>query len=253
MHLRGFAAEDVKVKLDKKSNAVSVKAEKEIKDEEGNVRSFRRFERSFVLPKEADVNELKTAMAKDGTMKLTCAKKAKAVEGPTEPEDKNDANETMDRSSNNKEAEVEKDAAENKENDDVVEVAIDNSSDPVEKEAESNTDMDEVEVTMESMSVEPTPSSPFEFTVNVAGFEPENLSVEIGEDEIRVNAKREEETEDGSLETKQIAKKVKVSFDDFDIDGIFSELSKEGVLTVTIPPKMEKPVAREVPINIARE
>jgi HSP20 family molecular chaperone IbpA len=96
-----------------------------------------------------------------------------------------------------------------------------------------------------SEEVEKTPEN-FKRSVDVNGFSPENISVEVTDDgRLRVSAQRVEE--DGGVT--QLSREFVVDAANFDLDAMTSTLTKQGLLEITAPAKKTKKTV-SIPVNI---
>ena len=276
--LSGFEGKDVKVKMDKKSKLVKVSAKRE--EEKNGCKTVRNVQRCFALPKDVKEDSVKSELGPDGVLKITCQKN-EALENKQQEsleQDRttsNDSNETSmdvdeeqkqneDKGKENKENEEgkEKDKEEN-DQEMTVEVAIVNEdSNNKEKDEEKLQEMAvEVQVANKEEDIqivheEPKNvqvEKPFEFTVNVKYFNPDNLTVDLNMDEkmIIVKASEEEQQEDGSVVTKNLTKKMSIDMEAFDVDQIISELDENGILKISAPRRknVQQNISRNIPIN----
>lgn len=202
--LQGFESKDVKVKLDKESNVVRIVAERE--EERDGVKSFRTVQRNFALPKGMKNELLKTEMTPEGMLKITCPRD-EALEEESKP-----------LAVEEQKQEESKESKENQEQEIEVQVHAPQTQNPE----------PEVEITKEQ---------PFEFSVNVSGFKPDNLSVDLNMDDkyVVVKASEEETQEDGSVVTRQMTKKMTIDPDLFDVEQMKSELHGNGNLKISAP------------------
>lgn len=81
------------------------------------------------------------------------------------------------------------------------------------------------------------PKDGFQVSLNVAPYNPDEISVKVVDNCIFVEAKHEERSEDGeSYVSRQFSRRYLLP-DEYSIADIVSKLSSDGILTVTAPPK----------------
>lgn len=87
----------------------------------------------------------------------------------------------------------------------------------------------------------------YKVSMNVAEFKPEELTVKVADNNVIVEGKSEEHHENGYI-TRHFLRKVALP-SGFVADNAFSSLSKDGVLTVSVPKPLTEEKAREIPIQ----
>ncbi|KAF7268271.1 hypothetical protein GWI33_018543 [Rhynchophorus ferrugineus] len=90
----------------------------------------------------------------------------------------------------------------------------------------------------------------FEAKVDVKEFKPEELTVKLTEkNTVTVEGKHCEKKDDNSSEFRHFIRKYVVP-KDCDIDQVTSKLSSNGILSITVPKKKEKPAEsyKDIPI-----
>ena len=212
--LKGFNADNIKVDFDKKTRMMTVIANEE---KDGFVRRYRK---SFNLPENVDEEKL-NAVLENGvlTMALEEEKESESKEVTMEKEPSKEVK-----------MEVTEDSKE-KDDDKASEVSVEDLGVDEEDDNKSETLSDEsVFVLMENVK------HPFKITVNLEGFEKENISVESYDEGIKIVAKSEETSEDGGIIEKNIVKKYPVKKQEFDLSKFATEWNAENsTLTLTIP------------------
>lgn len=81
------------------------------------------------------------------------------------------------------------------------------------------------------------PKDGFQVSLDVAHFKPDEITVKVVENNIFVEAKHEERSEDGgSYVSRQFSRRYLLP-DEYNIADVVSKLSSDGILTVIAPPK----------------
>jgi len=195
--VEGFAPDDIEIKVS--DGMLRLKASREEKDAKGNVVSSRRVDKSFSLPPDCDVEAIASKLnQKEGTLKIVApTKKAMQVEREKKVEDA-------------AKFEVNRGHLEAK-------TASEATSNPVEPEKQR-----------ESRNLELA-------SVPVDGYAPEELSVQVSEDGRAVEISGRQENRDGSgavVSSKQFSRTFPIP-DSVDSESVKSQLSKQGILSVT--------------------
>lgn len=81
-----------------------------------------------------------------------------------------------------------------------------------------------------------TPEDGFEVALNVKNFKPEEVSVKVADNNVIIEAKHDERSEDGSFVSRHFSRRYAVP-EDCSIKDIASTLSADGILTIRAPPK----------------
>lgn len=81
----------------------------------------------------------------------------------------------------------------------------------------------------------------------VEGFKPEELSVNLKETELSIEGKHDERDEQGARVQRHFVRKY-ILPDNVDLDAVVSQLTPEGVLSVTAP-KLASPKLKNIPIS----
>ncbi|XP_014261340.1 alpha-crystallin B chain-like [Cimex lectularius] len=88
----------------------------------------------------------------------------------------------------------------------------------------------------------------FKVNLDVQQFKPEELKVKVENDMIVVDAKHEERSDEHGFISRQFTRKYKIP-KDVDLNGLKSNLSSDGVLTLQAPKLVTKEsMGREIPI-----
>ncbi|XP_055296434.1 heat shock protein 23-like [Sitodiplosis mosellana] len=81
-----------------------------------------------------------------------------------------------------------------------------------------------------------TPEDGFQVSLNVQNFKPEEVSVKIADNNIIIEAKHEERSEDDSYVSRHFSRRYTLP-ENCSIKDVVSTLSADGILTVRAPPK----------------
>lgn len=81
-----------------------------------------------------------------------------------------------------------------------------------------------------------TPEDGFQVSLNVQNFKPEEVSVKIADNNVIIEAKHEERSEDDGYVARHFSRRYTLP-DNCSIKDIVSSLSSDGILTVRAPPK----------------
>lgn len=93
------------------------------------------------------------------------------------------------------------------------------------------------------------PEDGFEVALNVHNFKPEEVSVQVVDNNVIVEAKHDERSEDGSYISRHFSRRFTLP-ENCTIKDIASTLSADGILTVRAPPKeIDKKNARKIHIQ----
>ena len=199
LDLSGFDPNNVKVQVDEKTNVLTIKGTKEEKSEETGFSSSESFERSFLLPENCVLEEMKSTFGADGKLSIRAPKKQEQLEHKPE---------------------------ETKEVPESHEVIIEAAPEPAKENAE---DMDQSESESEEKK--------FEFTVNTEAFSPDEVVVGVDEVSgmVSISARHEDTLEDGSVSTREIKKNVPVDVKQFDLERLNHNFGQTGSLVVSVP------------------
>lgn len=94
-----------------------------------------------------------------------------------------------------------------------------------------------------------SPVDGFEVALNVQNFKPEEVSVQVVDNNVIIEAKHDERNEDGSYVSRQFSRRFTLP-ENCSIKDIASTLSADGILSIRAPPKeIDKENARKIHIQ----
>ena len=265
--LRHFSADDVKLELDQEKRVLTVTAEKEKKDENGDVVGKRSFVRTLGLPDDAKMGEITSSFA-EGSLVINVPRNKEESEAITEEKKENEKMTVEE--AKKKIAKVVKEVVKTQDENISTEVKV--NKEKVEakvnkEEAKINeTKVTEAKVTEAKVTnindnkvtnhIVSEQKDNFSASLDVSGFSAEDLSLEVDSaGVVTLAAKRETTSEDGAMvETRQMTRKIQLDTNAFDLTTLRSSLSQEkGEITLTAERKRkEEPNEFSVPINLVK-
>lgn len=226
----GFNPEDLSVEVNADNLKLTVKAKKE-ETLDGQIVSTKQFSKTYDLPSDCKIEEMGSLFTESGQLKISAPKTKEAIEAQKK-----------------RQIQQQEQQQRHLQHQGTAGAGVGAS-------ALANRKISQTHNLFPSARLEEVndTESCFEVKINVDGFEPNDLHVEVKADGILSIIGNHEEKRNGNV----VSNKLHRSFalpENCKLAQIESNFSKDGILTVTAPKNVQKPIeeTRKVPINVSR-